>query len=1192
MKRRIEELINDTYIYQAPKLVLSDTSLELTAPADSSLEGEFFFSAEDNSRIRGMLISSNRRIVLEKDTFSGNAIHVHYIIDTRGLKDEETFSGEITILSPVGEACVSVRVRVQTPEVQTRHGEIRNLEGFAKLARTDFREAFRLFNSPDFLRFLKGKDSCWLPLYRGLCAKPSGYQHLEEFLIACGRKEPVHISLDRDRKVYDGLRSSQKNILYVEKDTWGYVRMDVEVQGAFLQVDKKVITSEDFIGSLYGLEYILRRDRLRPGRNFGKIRISTVYETLEFEVTASNGAHSDDVRLKQKKYRAALMDQFVRYDTGAQTAEEWKKNSLELIQAHSGEQDYFSCVCMTAVQMASKAAAEAISSCWPIKNEEVKTEDPELKGLGLYLLKETGLLDTADSSICDRLYDLRMFAPKSAILLRLWMSQMPDFTPEKKLSEYEKLSEFGSRSPVMYSEVLKILKENPQLLTGMNGLYMRTMMFAARRGLLTPELTKMAAILAQHAKEWSPSLYRLLCSCYMAYPDREILHAILKQIMMETPGRTEYFVWYERAVEAQIRMTRLYEYYMETLPLTKKGLLPLAVRLYFSYENGLRSGQKALLYANIVQNREQDPATYEKYQAAMAEFTVRALERGLISERYAILYQHFIQQAENRDMAELLAEVMFTCKVSVKDRSIRQVIVINPCLSKEESYPVKDQTAYIQMYSGDEQILFEDSMKHRFAVTVEHRITPLMSVKKYVDSCQAMHARSFGLLVHTLIPVLETVEVSEGSIRSFLRIAEDDRFVDECRLMARTKALQYYTRNEDKDLPEAIQKLMAREEFAGKCKGLIVRAMLQRHKLAGAFDVISRYGYEYIDNRLLVSLCSQLIESMGDGENEELLCLAYELFIRGKANDTILVYLRDHYIGSLDQMNQIRDSLADLEIDTADIDEELLILSMFLRKPLKHPAEILESYMKKNARPQVSEAFLVFSAFDLFCADQLPEKYIIEQMKTVAAGEHGHLVCSLALLKYYAALLQSPEERVGYGWKENKTEPLQQISDEDKEFIRGQLEIVTEKGIRLGFFKYLPEELIQAYELDDRSFVEAKGKPGESVTIRYCLRAEGEKKREFRSEPMKEMFQGVFAKEFMLFYGEVLEYTLIRDNKMTDLTVHTISGNQIETRGKTKYQMLNRMLSDWHVQNFDQLDQDMKEYLMTDHICKEIFTLL
>lgn len=1192
MKRRIEELINDTYIYQAPKLVLSDTSLELTAPADSSLEGEFFFSAEDNSRIRGMLISSNRRIVLEKDTFSGNAIHVHYMIDTRGLKDEETFSGEITILSPVGEASVAVHVRVCVPEVQTRHGEIRNLEGFAKLARTDFREAFHLFNSPEFMRFLKGRDACWTPLYRGLSAKPSGYQHLEEFLIACGRKEPVHISLDREKKVYDGLRSSQKNILYVEKDTWGYVRMEVEVQGDFLQVDKKVITSEDFIGSLYGLEYILRRDRLRPGQNWGRITIRTVYETLHFDVVASNGARSDDVRLKQRQMRAALMEQFVQYDTGALDAQQWKKNSLEMLRSYTGEQDYFSCICRTAVYLASGSAAEAVSACWPVKNEEVKTEDPELKGLGWYMMKEAGLLDKASDTIRDSLYDLRMRAPKSALLLRLWMTQIPEMTPEKKLSEYEKLSDFGSRSPLMYSEVLKILKADPQLLTGLHGLYMRTLMFAAKRGLLTPELTKMAAILAQHAKAWSPALYRLLCRCYEAFPDREILHAVLKLIMQETPGRLEYFKWYERAVEAQIRMTRLYEYYMETLPLTRKGILPLAIRLYFSYENRLRSGQKAFLYANIIQNREQDNSTYEKYRESMAEFSASALGRGLINEHYAVVYQHFIPQPENREMAELLCEVMFTCKVSIKDRSIRQVVVINPCLSQEECYPVKDQTAYIQLYTGDEQILFEDGKKRRFAATVEYRIVPLMSAEKYAHSCQAVHARSFGLLVHTLLPVLETAEVNDGSVRSFLRIAEDDRFVDEYRLMARTKALQYYTRNDALDLPEAVQKLMAREEFAGKCKGLIVRAMLQRNKLAGAFDVICRYGYEYIDGRILTALCTQLIESMGEGENEELLCLAYEIFSRGKANDAILIYLREHYIGSLEQMNRIRDLLADREIDTADIDEELLILSMFLRKPLKHPGEILESYIRKNVRPQVSEAFLVFSAFCWFCGDQMQEKYIIDQMKAATTRQQGHLVCRLALLKYYAAMAQNTEESTGYGWTEEKKKSAKQITDEDKDFIRIQLEEVTNRGVRLGFFKHLPEELIQAYELEDRAFVETKGNPGESVVIRYCLRSEGEKKREFKTEPMREMFQGVFAKEFMLFYGEVLEYTLIRNNKMTDLTVHSISGNQIDTSGKTKYQLLNRMLGDWHVRNFDQLNMDMREYLTTEHLCREMFTLL
>lgn len=1192
MKRRIEELMNDTYIYQAPKLVLSDTTLELTAPADSSLEGEFFFSAEDNSRIRGMLISSNRRIVIEKDTFSGNAIRVHYIIDTRGLREEETFTGEITILSPVGEVSLPIHVRVHTPEVKTRHGEIRNLDGFAKLAHTDFREAFHLFNSPDFMRFMKGRDACWLPLYRGLSVKPSGYQHLEEFLIACGRKEPVHISIDRERKIYDGLRSSQKNILYVEKDTWGYVRMEVEVSGDFLQVDKRVITSEDFIGSLYGLEYILRRDRLRPGRNHGRITIRTVYDTLQFEVVASNGAHSDDVRLKKKQLQAALLEQFVRYDTKTLTAEEWKKNSLEILRTSDTEQDYLFCVCLTALHLAAGSTAEAISACWPIKNGEAKTDDPELKGLGLYLLKEAGLLDRASDTIREELYELRLHAPKSALLLRIWMAQYPEITAEKRLAEYEKLSDLGSRSPIMYSEVLKILRENPQFLTGLHGLYMRTMTFAAKRELLTPELTKMTAILAQHAKGWSPVLYRLLDSCYKACPDREILLAVLRLIMLETPGRPEYFVWYERAVEAQIRMTRLYEYYMETLPMTRQGVFPLAIRLYFSYENRLRSGQKAFLYANIILNREKDPATYEKYREAMAEFAVSSLENGRINEHYAVLYQHFIRQAENRDMAESLAEIMFSGKVSVKDKAIRQVVVVSPYLSGEEAYPVKDQIAYIQLYTGDEQILFEDSKKRRFAATVEHRITPLMSAGKYVESCQNMQARSFGLLVHTLLPELETAEVSDGLVRSFLRIAEDERFVDEYRLIARTKALQYYTRNEEKELPETVQRLMAREEFAGKCKGLIVRAMLQRHKLAGAFDVISRFGFEYIDGRLLTALCTQLIEQMGEGENVELLCLAYEMFIRGKANDTILIYLRDHYIGSLEQMNRIRDLLADREIDTTDIDEELLILSMFLRKTLKHPGEILESYMKKNDRPQVSEAFLVFSAFDWFCGDHMQENYIIEQMKAVTTRQQGHLVCRLALLKYYAALCQASEEPTGYGWTEDRKSAVPVITDEDKDFIRIQLEAVTEKGIRLGFFKKLPEELIQAYELEDRIFVETKGQSGESVVIRYCLRSEGEKKREFRSEPMKEMFQGIFAKEFMLFYGEVLDYTLIRNNKMTDLTVHSISGSQIDTGGRTKYQLLNRMLGDWHVRNFELLDKDMQEYLTTEHICREMFTLL
>ena len=1196
MKRRIEELLNDTYRYQAPKLVLSEEHLELMAPADSSLEGEFFFSAGDNSRIRGMLISSNRRIVLAKDTFAGNAIHVKYIIDTRGLKEEDTFDGEITILSPIGEASVSVCVQVHTPEVQTRHGEIRSLESFAKLARSDFREAFHLFVSADFTRFFKGKDACWLPLYRGLSANPAGYQHLEEFLIGCGRKEPVHISIDREEKIYEGLRSSQKNILYVEKDTWGFVRMEVDVQGDFLQVDKRVITSEDFIGSLFGLEYILRRDRLKKGNNYGMITIRTVYDTLQFKVVATNGAHGDDVRLRDKKIRTKLIRSWLSYETGKTTIEQWKEETEDILDTPSDATAYLASACKTAQCLAAGDGAAAVAACWPIKNQEVKTTDPELEGIGLYLLKETGLLPHISDSITDRLYDLRLQAPKSGLLLTLYMRQSEAYTSEKQLEEYEKIADFGSCSPVVYLSVWQILKKEPHLLTSLGGVYFRTLQFAAKWGLLTPETVRMTAILAQYAREWSAPLYRLLSACYEVSQDPEVLTAVLKLIMLEAPAKQEYFVWYARAVEAQVRMTRLYEYYMETIPSSYTQPLPLAIRLYFSYENRLRSDQKAFLYANIIQNRETDPGTYEKYRESMVGFSVESMEKGKINDQYAKIYRHFAAQPENRDMAENLCEVMFACKVTVSDPSIRRIIVCSPWLSEEESYPVREQTAYIQMYTGDEQLLFEDGKKRRFASTVEHKITALMQPDMYTESCLACQSRSFGLLVHTLLPDMEHTEPTDATVRSFLRVAEDERFVDSCRFTARMKALQYYTRNEERELPESIQKMMATDECAGKCKGLIVRAMLQRRKIAGAFDVISRYGYEYIDARLLHMLCMQLIQNMGQEENEELLCLAYDMFVKDKANDAILVYLRDHYVGSLEQMHKIRDLLADREIDTFGIDEELLILSMFLRKPLAHPEEILQSYMQGAFREQVVQSFLVFTAYGWFFEGQPQEQFLIDQMKEFVLHSEGHIICRLALLKHYAGAAVAEadtQEDTHYGWSEDKTpsKPVE-ITDEDKAFIRSQLEIVTAQGIRLGFFKQLPEELIQAYELDDRIFIECRGDAGETIRIRYCLRGEGEKEREFFSKPMKEMFEGIFAKEFMLFYGEVLEYTLIRENHPTDLNVHTVSGSQIDTGGQTKYHRLNRMLADWHVGRTDALDEEMQKFITTEHLCRQMFTLL
>ena len=54
---------------------------------------------------------------------------------------------------------------------------------------------------------------------------------------------------------------------------------------------KVAIASEDFIGSVYNLEYLVR-DCLGRGKKYGKICLKHVYGTLEFQITASaDGAY-------------------------------------------------------------------------------------------------------------------------------------------------------------------------------------------------------------------------------------------------------------------------------------------------------------------------------------------------------------------------------------------------------------------------------------------------------------------------------------------------------------------------------------------------------------------------------------------------------------------------------------------------------------------------------------------------------------------------------------------------------------------------------------------------------------------------------------------------------------------------------------------------------------------------------------
>ena len=92
---------------------------------------------------------------------------------------------------------------------------------------------------------------------------------------------------------------------------------------------------------------------------------------------------------------------------------------------------------------------------------------------------------------------------------------------------------------------------------------------------------------------------------------------------------------------------------------------------------------------------------------------------------------------------------------------------------------------------------------------------------------------------------------------------------------------------------------------------------------------------------------------------------------------------------------------------------------------------------------------------------------------------------------------------------------------------------------------------------------------------------------------MKNCFEGVFVREFTLFYADEIECYLEEEcqgeRKRTDQRVLKLS--DAGTDGRSGYELLNRMIRAQKEQDLQQLEQEMENYLQMCYVTKELFTL-
>ena len=196
--------------------------------------------------------------------------------------------------------------------------------------------------------------------------------------------------------------------------------------------------------------------------------------------------------------------------------------------------------------------------------------------------------------------------------LMLYLREEYVNSPARRWELLEEQFMKGCSSPILYMEAWHLLEINPTLLMGIGRFETQVLNFAARRKLISQDLFAQVRYHAQKMKGYSERIFFILKDYYEEFPDDETLQAICALLIKGNKTDSVYFPWYSLGVEQELRITKLYEYYMMALPEGYMGEIPKAVLMYFAYQSGMDYRKTAFLYAYIYRKRTEAPEYYIK----------------------------------------------------------------------------------------------------------------------------------------------------------------------------------------------------------------------------------------------------------------------------------------------------------------------------------------------------------------------------------------------------------------------------------------------------------------------------------------------------------------------------------------------------------------------------------------------------
>ena len=1096
--------------YDKPDIVVSEEELNLEVETGSVYSGYFDVDSINSSEIRAMVFSSNKLLQCKESAIIGTHNRVSYLFDTKNLEAGDVVKGHISVISNGGEVEIPFCVSICMPYCHTSMGDIKDLTQFTQLAEADWNEAVKVFRSGDFARvFLINKKN--VHIYEKLLGGRNINQALEEFLCTIKKKKPVNIYVPQEEIAYSNLKESISEKLVIEKDNWGYQKIRISTVGDFVKVYKRELNTEEFFGSYYELEYIIDPEGFRQGNNYGKIILSTFSKTIEIPVNCTADFRRDENirRLSMKRSIADIYSNYTALKMGRLEHSRWaeltredvdccKNNSSEV--AYSLMEAHY-CV-MAGDHMAAKEILDGINGreirynsiilyCYYLYVNAIYREDAD------YTRFAVDKIRYYYEGECDHWKLLWML---------LNLNSRPGMNSERRYREIKKQYEKGARSPLLYFEALKLVNEEPMIIRDMGAFEVSLLVWGTRNEYLTLDAACQFGEAALRARRFNNLALKCLIQLCETHDRKEILNGVCSLLIKGRKTDAGYNCWYEKGIEASLKLTELFEYYMYSLDEKHVQVLPTAALLYFAYNNQLGYNKKAFLYSYVIGHREEIPDIYRSYENIMKAFAYEQLKFGRINEYIVVLYKHFISVDKvNAKTAAQLPEVIFKYQVTCCYPKIRGVIVSHREVEKEYYYPLVDGNAFVNIYMDDYKIIFVDNEDNRYIGSVKFELKKLMDELEYIKPCYDACPDNAMILLNRSERAIKYQKIDDRSIDIYKRTLRLLNIREQYRKNILKNLVDFYYDNyEGETLEKYLLRLDIRILDTAE-RGNIIEYFIQRGLYDKAYEAITEYGYEGIQAKKLMRLCSRMIRNMEYKEDSLMVELAYYTFCSGKYDEIILEYLIRYYLGTTKDLFAIWKAAVDFEVPAFDLEERIICQILFSETFVSDGVRVFEMYYKMHPNLRIVKAFLAYYAYNYLVKGRQLEQNIFQYMEIeLEQMEQARDVCCLAVLKYYAA--------------KKKTAPdfMHWVGNEVNRFMN--------KGIILPFFKNFSGSLFVPREVVDKTFVEYHTNPRNVVTIHYILDDHSGEPKTFAAEDMSNVFCGIFVKAFTLFEGDELKY--------------------------------------------------------------------